>query len=642
MEQQQQASEEKDSQLGTLILLHSSSSSEQDLIKNIPKPTTHPSDPLNWSEPFKWYVLTVSSLAGLIVNFVGIGPSIGLPAIADYLTGIPCHRHQQDVVGPDKEYERIRPQLGRRPVILISLGISTLAALGCALATRSYPTQMAARFFLGFGAGGIELYVPLIVIDLFFVHQRGIAMGLYSSFYYLGFSFGSIIFGTTMLTRDWSDSYYLSASILGALWLLTAITIPETIFKRPISDFHKKLPLDKCMRIWSGVVYTQESIPTIFSRLPGLVCFPAILWSILLWGFQLAFLITIIINIPKSYAVEPYSYTTIGSGYMSFAGILGALAGFVQGGPIVDYFTKILTRRNNGIFEPEMRLPAILPCLIFTPLGLLLYGLGLQYHLSWVSAPAALFFLNYSLTSTTSITLTYSIDILNPIATEVISTIILIRGVLTFLMTLDSRIGSTILDQENSLRFICLFLLSVYLQSVTIEPLLNYLSKVYPHQLVKSELSFTLAQAISSLLSSMSNLIMMSCRDGTPDESKATAPLLSVAGWEARFTKMKSFIRARRDTPPVIETRSQQKASSLMASGLRSGRIYEIVQTLGDPPGITVTDPVATAPSLSASGARPGQYIYKSSRHLGDPSGLTAAGVTLVERRYDFSALDDH
>ncbi|KAI9621097.1 hypothetical protein H4Q26_013294 [Puccinia striiformis f. sp. tritici PST-130] len=56
-----------------------------------------------------------------------------------------------------------------------------------------------------------------------------------------------------------------------------------------------------------------------------------------------------------------------------------------------------------------------------------------------VSAPAALFFLNYSLTSTTSITLTYSIDILNPIATEVISTIILIRGVLTFLMTLDSQ-----------------------------------------------------------------------------------------------------------------------------------------------------------------------------------------------------------
>ncbi|KAI9630074.1 hypothetical protein KEM48_012302 [Puccinia striiformis f. sp. tritici PST-130] len=59
--------------------------------------------------------------------------------------------------------------------------------------------------------------------------------------------------------------------------------------------------------------------------------------------------------------------------------------------------------------------------------------------------------------------------------------------------------------------------------------------------------------------------------------------------------------------------------------------MYKSSRPLGDPPGITVTDPVATAPSLSASGARPGRIYYKSSRHLGDPSGLTAAGVTLVE-----------
>ncbi|KAI9621096.1 hypothetical protein H4Q26_013293 [Puccinia striiformis f. sp. tritici PST-130] len=267
MEQQQQASEEKDSQLGTLILLHSSSSSEQDLCnQKHTQPTTHPSDPLNWSEPFKWYVLTVSSLAGLIVNFVGIGPSIGLPAIADYLTEFLSTSTRRYIIYDDvyipvdiyTDMDATNGEVRKKTSDINKSRNFDIGSLGCALATRSYPTQMAARFFLGFGAGGIELYVPLIVIDLFFVHQRGIAMGLYSSFYYLGFSFGSIIFGTTMLTRDWSDSYYLSASILGALWLLTAITIPETIFKRPISDFHKKLPLDKCMRIWSGVVYTQD------------------------------------------------------------------------------------------------------------------------------------------------------------------------------------------------------------------------------------------------------------------------------------------------------------------------------------------------------------------------------------------------
>ncbi|OAV92106.1 hypothetical protein PTTG_07872 [Puccinia triticina 1-1 BBBD Race 1] len=431
--------------LGTL-LLHNSSPSTQDLVKNIPKPTTHPSDPLNWSAPFKWYVLTVSSLAGLLVNFVAIGPSIGLPEIADYLTGIPFDLNKTLYLFSTTFLFRsfsmivwmpMVNKLGRRPVGLLSLGISTLAALACAVATRRFTSQMAARFFLGFGAGGVELVAPLIVTDLFFVHQRGLAMALYSAFFYFGISLGSIVFGTMIQTRDWPDSYCLSAALLGAVWLLTAITIPETAFRRPISNFHKKLPPGRCMRLWSGVIYTQETLTTMLGRLFSLVCFPAICWSIILWGFQLAFLVAIVTNLPKSYALEPYAYTTIGSGFMSFAGLLGAMAGFVQGGPIVDWISTVLTRRNNGVFEPEFRLPALLPCLVSTPLGLLLYGLGLHYRLSWVSAPAALFFLNYSLTTATSIGLMYSIDILNPIASEVISTTIMFRGIVTFAMTCD-------------------------------------------------------------------------------------------------------------------------------------------------------------------------------------------------------------
>jgi MFS family permease len=229
----------------------------------------------------------------------------------------------------------IMNKVGRRPVGLISLGISTLAALGCAVSTRRFASQIVARFFLGFGAGGVELVGPLIVIDLFFVHQRGpatvlkfddqksshhehkslttvlhypaslstgLAMSLYSAFFYFGISMGSIVFGTMIQTRDWPDSYCLSAALLGAIWLLTAFTVPETAFKRPISTFHKKLPPGRCMRLWSGVSYTQETITTMLSRLFRLVCFPAISWFAILWGFQLAFLVTIVTNLPKSYA----------------------------------------------------------------------------------------------------------------------------------------------------------------------------------------------------------------------------------------------------------------------------------------------------------------------------------------------------
>ena len=47
---------------------------------------------------------------------------------------------------------------------------------------------------------------------------------------------------------------------------------------------------------------------------------------------------------------------------------------------MADWFTK----RNGGIREPEMRLPSIAISLITTPLGLILYGVGIQKQLHWM------------------------------------------------------------------------------------------------------------------------------------------------------------------------------------------------------------------------------------------------------------------
>ncbi|KAI7938954.1 hypothetical protein MJO28_014533 [Puccinia striiformis f. sp. tritici] len=107
---------------------------------------------------------------------------------------------------------------------------------------------------------------------------------------------------------------------------------------------------------------------------------------------------------------------------------------------------------------------------------------------------------------------------------------------------------------------------------------------------------------------------------------------------------MKSFIRARRDTPPSY--RDPVATESFITYGFRFEVRSNICINRPDP---SATHPVSLLPirsqqlhhfQLPVRGQV--EYIYKSSRHLGDPSGLTAAGVTLVERRYDFSALDDH
>jgi hypothetical protein len=47
---------------------------------------------------------------------------------------------------------------------------------------------------------------------------------------------------------------------------------------------------------------------------------------------------------------------------------------------VADYFT----RRNNGIREPEMRLPAIMVGAITGPLALALYGCGIKWEMHWM------------------------------------------------------------------------------------------------------------------------------------------------------------------------------------------------------------------------------------------------------------------
>lgn len=45
-----------------------------------------------------------------------------------------------------------------------------------------------------------------------------------------------------------------------------------------------------------------------------------------------------------------------------------------------------LTRKNNGVREPEMRLPAMAVSLVTGPLSLVLYGVGVGRQLHWICA----------------------------------------------------------------------------------------------------------------------------------------------------------------------------------------------------------------------------------------------------------------
>lgn len=64
---------------------------------------------------------------------------------------------------------------GRRPVYVLSFLLLTGSTLWCALAP-SFESLLAARIVQSFACSSLEIVAPLLLADVFFLHQRGSVM----------------------------------------------------------------------------------------------------------------------------------------------------------------------------------------------------------------------------------------------------------------------------------------------------------------------------------------------------------------------------------------------------------------------------------------------------------------------------------
>lgn len=62
---------------------------------------------------------------------------------------------------------------------------------------------------------------------------------------------------------------------------------------------------------------------------------------------------------------------------MNLPPFIGAFLGFFYGGWLNDRSIVLLSKRNQGVYEPEMRLWLALPCAVIIAAGILIFGLGL-------------------------------------------------------------------------------------------------------------------------------------------------------------------------------------------------------------------------------------------------------------------------
>ena len=101
------------------------------------------------------------------------------------------------------------------------------------------------------------------------------------------------------------------------------------------------------------------------------------------------------------------------------------------GGFVSDWCILFISRRNKGFLEPEFRLwTMILPAIINTG-GLLMYGLGTNYGVSWVLPGGfGMGCIGFGIGSGGAIAITYAIDCYPRLASEALVLMLFLRNLL--------------------------------------------------------------------------------------------------------------------------------------------------------------------------------------------------------------------
>lgn len=90
-----------------------------------------------------------------------------------------------------------------------------------------------------------------------------------------------------------------------------------------------------------------------------LFMFPIVEFSSFVVSWSCSSFLTINLTESQNFAAPPYNYSPEVIGFMNFAILVGAMIGLATAGPLSDWVSARATRKNRGIREPEMRLPAM-------------------------------------------------------------------------------------------------------------------------------------------------------------------------------------------------------------------------------------------------------------------------------------------
>jgi hypothetical protein len=120
---------------------------------------------------------------------------------------------------------------------------------------------------------------------------------------------------------------------------------------------------------------TDESFWKLFLRPFPLFAHPAILWACLTQGTLIGWTVFIGTMLGAIFLGPPLWWDEVPTGYAYSGPLVGAVLGFLVAGGLADWSAKLMTRHNNGVYEPEFRIVLVILQLIIGSAGVFGFGI---------------------------------------------------------------------------------------------------------------------------------------------------------------------------------------------------------------------------------------------------------------------------
>jgi len=388
----------------------------------IPQPSDSPNDPYNWPRWKKeMFTLVIAYGCGCVG---AVGPLL-TPAFVPLATqfGVPLQRFTLGANGScicaiaagSLLCNTLAVKFGKRPVYVITtLGL----AVSCfwAAEVRSFGSLAASRAIQGFCMAPFEALIPASVADIWHVHERGMRMAIFNLGVLGGINLAGPIAGSVIEKGGYRAAMHGMGGAFVLMLILVIFFMPESAYHREgalnidtssktidLGDLDKEKSVERVevshanahvsaseprqsyakeLLPWNGY-WDKVSFWRTFIRPFFVIASPIVMWATLLFTICISWLVLISITLSQIFSAPPYNFSVSAVGATNVSSFVASVIATLMAGFIIDGVAKYMSKRNNGIFEPEFRLPVMISYLIFTATGFFAWGESLYKSDPW-------------------------------------------------------------------------------------------------------------------------------------------------------------------------------------------------------------------------------------------------------------------